>query len=251
MMWVLLLAWASAQDPSGSLFLSLSPGAEVQVQPRLSADVIEIAIRGNHVPVLPQLEGRTASGMLAVNGLSVGGGTWFVSVYPEDPSNGLEAVETPEGFRFVWTESAAVVDEPGVSVESVAELLAIETPPVPGLPPTRALLPLVGGAGFATDVSSFRLPLVPWVGEALTVEEQGLVAGATLGRNAIVRYTHALVLGDGHALEQTSRYRLAVAYDALALPRESDFYLEEMQDAGDESHAVALLRARAAARLSD
>ena len=251
MMWVLLLAWASAQDPSGSLFLSLSPGAEVQVQPRLSADVIEIAIRGNHVPVLPQLEGRTASGMLAVNGLSVGGGTWFVSVYPEDPSNGLEAVETPEGFRFVWTESAAVVDEPGVSVESVAELLAIETPPVPGLPPTRALLPLVGGAGFATDVSSFRLPLVPWVGEALTVEEQGLVAGATLGRNAIVRYTHALVLGDGHALEQTSRYRLAVAYDALALPRESDFYLEEMQDAGDESHSVALLRARAAARLSD
>ncbi|MFT6818624.1 MAG: tetratricopeptide (TPR) repeat protein [Myxococcota bacterium] len=251
MMWALFLALASAQEPTGSLFLSLSPGAEVDVQPRRSANVIEIAIRGNHVPIRPQLEGRTASGMFDVNGLSVGGGTWFVSVYPQDLSMGLEAVATPEGYRFVWTPSQLVVPAEVETVSTVQELLALETLPVPGLPPTRTLLPLVGGAGFANDISGFRLPLVPWIGEPLTTDEQGLLTGTTLGHDAIVRFTHTLVSGGGHALEQTSRYRLAVAYDALALSRESDFYLEEMQAAGDVSQAVALLRARAAARLSD
>jgi hypothetical protein len=203
MMWALFLALASAQEPTGSLFLSLSPGAEVDVQPRRSANVIEIAIRGNHVPIRPQLEGRTASGMFDVNGLSVGGGTWFVSVYPQDLSMGLEAVATPEGYRFVWTPSQLVVPAEVETVSTVQELLALETLPVPGLPPTRTLLPLVGGAGFANDISGFRLPLVPWIGEPLTTDEQGLLTGTTLGHDAIVRFTHTLVSGGGHALEQT------------------------------------------------
>ena len=250
MLW-LGLTLALAQDPSGSLALSLSPGATVEVSPRLVGEAIEVTVHNNHVPLREQLRGRAASGILDISSVSVGGGTWFLTVYTTDRGNTVAVEDTPDGVLLRPVPAPEAETPAPLEPVTVADLAADRVHPPLGVPPTRTLLPLLGGAAATSVASGHRLPLVAWRGPSLTSDQQSQLSGTTLGWPAITRYNHALVSSEDAALKQAARYRLAVAYDAMALPRESDHYLSEMQVNGDRGLAVALLRARSSMRLGD
>jgi tetratricopeptide (TPR) repeat protein len=243
---------ALGADPFGRLAIETSPGATLEVLPTVYADQIVVAVRGNHVPLHDQLDGRAASGLLDVSLVSVGGGTWFLTLYPERPELVLEVRPAPAGYTLALRPGRP---EPPLRLPpgppALADLYADRVPRRPERPPTRPLLPLLGDASPVLAAGEHALDLPQWAGPSVTGPDSARLAPPDPhGWSAIEGYREVLCSSADADARHLAMWRLALAHLELGLAREADHYLARLVGQPRVPQLPVLLqRARTAAVL--
>ena len=145
----LLSLVAVAAPDAGVIVLSPSPGARVEVLPRRDAQFIEIGIYDNIEPVHEQLKGRSARYVEEIDVLSVGGGTWFVTLAVTSEDVVLSVDDSGADTYFVLERSAKKV-VPELVTPTIDALVLDEIPRVPAKERVSTLSLLSRDAAYAT-----------------------------------------------------------------------------------------------------
>lgn len=219
----LLLTWlATAQDvPPGAIALETSADASVELFPRTSPETLELAVYDNDKPLDLQLDAQRTAHVVDAWAVTIGSGTWFVTLIVEDPA--IDARVVQEDGRWVvktWQRDTAVpVTTP--AAPSLDALLADQVPRRPARPPRMPLRPLLGDAWMPRlDPRHVRLPMTPWVPDlAAAPGEPSLQAVDALRRR--------LVRTDAPAERAAIYQHLALTHQALNLHREARTYFDQ------------------------
>ncbi|MFK7929788.1 MAG: hypothetical protein AB8H79_16465 [Myxococcota bacterium] len=227
-MWWLLPLLCIAQDavPDGAIVLQTSAGAQVELFPRMKADTIELVVHNNNKPLDQQLDGQRTASVDDSWAASTGSGTWFVTLYVNDPST--TAVLTQEG-KTQWVietrrgaRPAPLVPEPVATIDDLFQDRVLRRP---ARPPAMPLRPLGGDAWTARlDPTEVRLPVDAW-----TPRLDGVPRGTpTMSDIDSVRLTMAAAT---NAKDKTAAFQhLALMHQRLGLHREARAYFNRVAD---------------------
>ncbi|HHO51041.1 MAG TPA: hypothetical protein ENK18_09270 [Deltaproteobacteria bacterium] len=233
----LLLGLAPAE---GIIAFSASPDAEVVVHPRSDPLRIDVMVRRNRVPLDRQLDGLTARHLSEIEVVSIGGGTWFVTLYVERP----EIVVVPQvipGKLVLRLRPGRVGTIEVPEAPTLRELLDDPPQRLPAPPPPLALSPLRG------DASTLKLRPDLVLQDLPVWRIRGRELSKLQGWPAVDAYRMELALHDHPARQAATRYHLGLEHLGLGWYREAAFYLEETlaSDVPYDVPAVALATARA------
>lgn len=220
---LLLALTASAQElPIGAIELQTTTGATVEVFPRVDPQTIEMVVYDNQKPLDLQLDAQRTEHIVDAWAMTVGSGTWFVTLYVTSPQIEARVAKEDGGFVVSTRELGRPVSLESAPVPTVDALLADEVPRRPARPPRMPLRPLQGDAWMPRlDPRIVRLPFEPW-----TPSIKGLGEEASLSR--IDRLRKRLVQTEDPWSRAVLMQHLALDHQALGLHREARTYFDEV-----------------------
>ena len=236
----LLWLWLGVAPEEGVVGLRTSLGAKVVVYPRSEPSRIDIMVRGNRTALDQQTDGLTAQFIDEIDAMSIGGGTWFVTVHLKRPEIVMTETVTPGRvlFRFKPGTPQLETEIPAPSLDSL-----IATPPQrrPAAPIRLALTPLRG------DASTLRISAGAVLQELPLWRYSPVDVLPVVGWPAVESYRHLLTSTEAPEIKAAANYRLGMEYLGLGWYREAAYYLESTLggDGPFDGPAVALAAARA------
>ncbi len=239
---LLLLPGLLGSAPTeGVVGLRTSPDAELLVYPRTDPRRIDLMIRKNRVPLGAQVDGLSAQHLDEIDAVSIGGGTWFVTLHVRQPDVVVTTEAEPGRVLLRLTRGKPELRQLSPEPPRLEALLRDPGPRRPASPPHLALMPLRGDASTLRLTSlQVLLELPPWRDAPVRLAD-------TYGWPAIEGYRQRLSLASDPDVQAAARYRLGMEYLGIGWHREAAYYFESVLAGKGRFHgpAVALAAARA------
>jgi tetratricopeptide (TPR) repeat protein len=233
---------AFAAPDAGVIVLSPSPGARVEVLPRRSAQYIEIGIYDNIEPVHEQLQGRSARYVEEIDVLSVGGGTWFVTLAVTSDDVVLRVDSSGADTFFVLERGAIAVNREFVA-PTLGALVSNEIPRVPANERVSTLSLLSRDAAYATLASKdVIIARHRWAGAPPQSDRTD--------RDEIIYQRMNLSQQKGIS-RAYAQYEMGERHLSLGLPRDALAYLDAAAAMAPGVPEVHLARAEAAVKVGN
>jgi tetratricopeptide (TPR) repeat protein len=241
---------AQPRPDFGSVHFELSRGARLELFPRVDARKVEIVIYDQRESILPFIDGISTYFLLDIDGYSIGGGVWLVSLVLD--RDGLDVTLKHDG------ESWQVGIEPGRPeildlgpALNARELLNPKLKRDIGPAPASPLHPLSQEAvTIAIEPREYRMFIPEWEPSlpARRPDNQLLEKMEAPTLQAIDGYRRVYTESPLQRSQQIALYRMGTAYMQLGLYRQALYYLDELakREGSWDPEVVHLLRAQAA-----
>ena len=248
----LLLSPAEAQPRPdlGSVHFELSRGARLEVFPRVDPRKVEIAIYDQRESIRRFIDGISTYFVLDIDGYSIGGGVWLVSIYLDRDGLEVDLRNEGEDWQLEFRPGAPEVMDLGRAV-SAKELLdpSLERNVAP--PPASPLHPLSQEAvTIAIDPREFELYIPEWepMLPARRPDNSLLAEAEAPSLYAVDGYRQVYTESPLERSQQIGLYRMGTTYLELGLHREALYYLDELakREGSWDPEVIHLLRSQAA-----
>lgn len=223
---ITMLALTALAQDSVSLRFKTTPGATVEVLPRIEPDILELAVIDNRVSLHRQLPKKAfVPWVRDMEALSVGGGRTYMRIRVSRENVAVVPRMDDQGI-LLRLEPGEPPEYGPLDVPVPDRHLFYDPPPRrPVRPPERPLVPLIGDASLARiDPTEVPIETPSWapsptevLGELLTVDP--------VDWQSVDGYRRVLTESPKPEQQLAARYRLAQAHLALQLPREADYYI--------------------------
>jgi len=241
---------AQPRPDFGSVHFELSRGARLELFPRVDARKVEIAIFDQRDSIRRFIDGISTYFLLDMDGYSIGGGVWLVSLYLD--RDGLDVTVRHDGqnWQVEIEPGRPKIIEMGTSL-SAKDLLGpnVERSVAPA--PASPLHPLSQEAvTIAIDPRQYDLFIPEWepVLPARRPDGQLLQKMEYPTLEVIDGYRQVYTESPLQRSQQIALYRMGTAYLEMGLNREALYYLDELakREGSWDQEVVHLLRAQAA-----
>lgn len=241
---------AQPRPDFGSVHFELSRGARLELFPRVDPRKVEIVIYDQRESILPFIDGISTYFLLDIDGYSIGGGVWLVSLVLD--RDGLDVTLKHDG------QSWQVGIEPGrPEILELGPALTAKDLLNPKLkrdvapPPASPLHPLSQQAvTIAIEPREYRLFIPEWEPSlpARRPDNQLLAKMESPTLQTIDGYRQVYTESPLQRSQQIALYRMGTAYMQLGLYRQALYYLDELskREGSWDPEVVHLLRAQAA-----
>ena len=222
---------AMAQAPTrGRVFMRVSgPDTRIVEFPRGEADRVEIGLYENYERLDEQLANRTAQYLLHADARTVGGGTWFVSLWLKSPDIQVELVHEGEEFWvFLQPGEGPAPPEAGLPGE-LAALIGGEVVRDIAPEPAMSLKPLYGEAStLQLRPQDYRLRVPAWDMPSVSPPYGELLETPPGTMQAIEGYRRVLTEARGRRTRAMALFMLGLGHMEVGLPRDAHYYMKRL-----------------------
>ena len=248
----LLLSPADAQPRPdlGTIHFELSQGARLEVFPRVDPRKVEIAVYDQRESIRRFIDGISTYFVMDIDGYSIGGGVWLVSVYLDRDGLEVDVRNDGQDWQLEFRPGEPDVIELG-RARTARQLLEPDLERSIAPPPASPLHPLSQEAvTIAIDPRDYRLFIPEWepVLPARRPDHQLLEKAETPSLYEVDGYRQIYTESPLERSQQIGLYRMGTAYLEMGLHREALYYLDELakREGSWDPEVVHLLRSQAA-----
>lgn len=241
---------AQPRPDFGSVHFELSRGARLELFPRVDSRKIEIVIYDQRKSIRPFIDGISTYFLLDIDGYSIGGGVWLVSLVLDRDSLDVTLKHEGQNWQIEIEPGRPEIIELGSSL-SAKELLnpKLERNVAPA--PASPLHPLSQEAvTIAIDPRGYRMFIPEWEPKlpARRPDNQLLAKMERPNLQAIDGYRQIYTESPLQRSQQIALYRMGTSYMELGLYRQALYYLDELakREGSWDPEVIHLLRAQAA-----
>ncbi len=237
------LALGADDAPLTRLLLRTSPGAEVQILPRVRDNRDELVIRGNLEDLAPQLAAQRAPLVADAAAYAVGSGTWTVSIDLLRSDLGLDVQRHEEGLVLAWTVGSAAPTLPVTPAPTVEQLIAGTVEADVGERSPQALRSLDGEAAVSLDPQAYPPAFPRWEGPELPRgRTSALLKRPTSELGSLDGYREVLTEAPDMGSRLYALQKLGEAHFELGLVREALYYHDRLSRQDLSTYPGALAR---------
>jgi tetratricopeptide (TPR) repeat protein len=241
---------AQPRPDFGSVHFELSRGARLELFPRVDPRKVEVAIYDQREPIHRFIDGISTYFLLDIDGYSIGGGVWLVSLYLDRDGLEVELRNEGEDWQIEIQPGQADVIDLGRALDAKGLLNPkLERDVAP--PPASPLHPLSQEAvTIAINPREYDLYVPEWEPElpARRPDNQLLEKQQRTTLRDIDGYRRIYTESPLQRSQQIALYRMGTGYLEMGLHREALYYLDELakREGSWDPEVVHLLRAQAA-----
>jgi tetratricopeptide (TPR) repeat protein len=241
---------AQPRPDFGSVNFELSRGARLELFPRIDPRKVEIAIYDQRDSIRRFIDGISTYFLLDIDGYSIGGGAWLVSLYLDRDGLDVTIKHDGQSWQVEIEPGRPKIIEMGPSMNA-RELLSPKLERSIAPAPASPLHPLSQEAvTIAINPRDYRLFIPEWepILPARRPDNQLLQKMEHPTLQVIDGYRQIYTESPLKRSQQIALYRMGTAYLEMGLHREALYYLDELakREGSWDPEVVHLLRAQAA-----